>query len=149
MFFDTTFLADHEIFLTLKETTDADPAKGWVPAYHFGICKQDNRAEVGICDLRVGHNQNLYYGGNIGYTIYEPFRGNHYAGKACLLLFQLARKHGMDYLYITCNPDNTASGKTCEFAGGTLEKTVDLPEDNDMYREGERQKRIYRFILCE
>ncbi len=31
--------------------------------------------------------------------------------KSLLLLFQLAKKHKMDYLIITCNPDNHASRK--------------------------------------
>jgi len=44
----------------------------------------------------------------------------------------------MGYLYITCNPDNFASKRTCEFAGATLEKIIDLPNDNDMYMDGER-----------
>ena len=60
---------------------------------------------------------------------------------------RLAKKHGMDYLYITCNPENTASRKTCEYAGGVLEGVVDVPEDNDMYQRGERKKCIYRFVL--
>lgn len=64
------------------------------------------------------------------------------------MLFDLARKHGMDYLYITCNPENIASRKTCEFAGGVLESIIDLPTDNDMYMyDGERRKCIYRFNL--
>ena len=100
-----------------------------------------------MCGLRIGHNEGVYYGGNIGYGVGEPHRGRHYAGKACLLLFQLAKKHGMDYLYITCNPENTASRKTCEYAGGVLEGVVDVPEDNDMYQRGERKKCIYRFVL--
>ena len=45
------------------------------------------------------------------------------------------------------NPENTASRRTCEFAGGVLEGIVELPPDNDMYLEGERQKCIYRFSL--
>ena len=36
-------------------------------------------------------------------------RGHHYAGKACKLLFQLAQRHGMEYVIITCNPDNYPS----------------------------------------
>ena len=97
--------------------------------------------------FRSGHNESVYYGGNIGYRVHPAHRGRHYAGKACLLLFQLAEKHGMEYLYITCNPENMASRKTCEFAGGVLEGIVELPPDNDMYLEGERQKCIYRFSL--
>jgi len=30
---------------------------------------------------------------------------HHYAAKACIILKSLARKHGMDKLIITCNPD--------------------------------------------
>ena len=147
MFFDTTDFKTDEIFLKLDKTVDANPIKNFVPAYHFKICRLSDAIEVGFCDLRIGHNEGLYYGGNIGYTVYEQFRGNHYAGKACLLLFELAHSHMMEYLYITCNPDNFASKKTCEFAGATLEKIIDLPIDNDMYLEGERRKCIYRVNL--
>ena len=147
MFLDTTDLKTDEIFLKLDKTVDANPAKNFVPAYHFKICRASDAKEVGFCDLRIGHNEGLYYGGNIGYTVYEQFRGNYYAGKACLLLFELARRHMMGYLYITCNPDNFASKRTCEFVGATLEKIVDLPSDNDMYMDGERQKCIYHVNL--
>ena len=146
-FHDTSNLKTNEITLKLDKTTDADIEKNFVPAYYFKICRSSDETEVGHCDFRVGHNKRLYYGGNIGYEIYEPYRGNYYAAKACLLLFDLARKHGMDYLYITCNPDNYASRKTCEYAGGILEATIDLPMDNDMYLRGEKQKCIYRFNL--
>ena len=77
----------------------------------------------------------------------ENYRGHHYAGKICLLLFELAKGHGMKYLYITCNPDNYASRKTCEYAGCILESIIDLTTDNNMYLEGEMQKCIYLFNL--
>ena len=146
MFYDTTNLRSPEITLRLNKTAEADPAKGWSPYYDFQICLPDG-TEAGHCNLRLGYNERLYYGGHIGYTVFEPFRGHHYAGKACLLLFELARMHGMEYLYITCTPDNVASRKTCEYVGGRLEAVVDLPPDNDMYLEGERQKCVYRVNL--
>lgn len=146
MFFDTEFLKNEEIQLILEKTVETDPVKNWLPAYHFFICDKIG-VKMGVCDLRVGYNERVYYGGNIGYRVHPAHRGRHYAGKACLLLFQLAEKHGMEYLYITCNPENMASRKTCEFAGGVLEGIVELPPDNDMYLEGERQKCIYRFSL--
>ena len=144
IFLNTSFLADEEIQLRLKKTVKANAKKEWLPAYHFFICDKRGN-EMGLCDLRIGHNTKTYYGGNIGYQIYEPFRGHHYAGKACLLLFELARKHNMDYLIITCNPDNYASRKTCEFATCELIEIVELPEDNDMrINDGETHKCIYR-----
>ncbi len=147
MFLDTAFLVNDEIQLCLQKTVAGDLEKDWLPAYHFIICNQSGQ-NIGDCDLRIGHNAKTYYGGNVGYQIQEEYRGYHYAGKACLLLFELAKKHHMDYLIITCNPDNYASRKTCEYAGGHLVEIVELPEDNDMRLEaGETEKYIYRFDL--
>lgn len=147
MFFDTDFLKSDELWLRLDKTVEGDPARDWVPAYHFSICDlQGNR--MGTCDLRIGWNQKLYYGGHIGYRIEEEFRGRHYAGKACLLLFELAKRHGMGRLIITCNPDNLPSRRTCEYAGGELLEIAELPEDNDMrIEDGETEKCIYQFVL--
>ena len=146
-FLDTSFLANDEIELRLQETEDGDTEKGWLPAYYFDIC--DKQGDVlGDCNFRIGHNSNTYYGGNIGYFIREEHRGNHYAGKACLLLFKLAKLHNMDHLIITCNPDNHASRRTCEYAGCRLVEIAELPEDNDMRLEdGETEKCIYRIEL--
>ena len=148
MFLNTEFLKNDEIYLRLDRTASSDEAKNWLPAYYFTICRKDG-TEVGACDFRVGHNENTYYGGNIGYEIKPEHRGQHCAGKACLLLFELAKKHGMKYVVITCSPENTASRKTCLYAGGTLKEIADLPPDNDMYLEGEKQKCIYLFRLGE
>ncbi len=102
---------------------------------------------MGVCDLRVGHNDNTYYGGNIGYTVFEEYRGHHYAAKACRLLFHLAKKHGMEHLTITCDPDNAPSYKTCEALGGKLLEVAALPTYNEMYALGKRQVRVYSFDL--
>jgi predicted acetyltransferase len=87
------------------------------------------------------------YGGQIGYGVHESFRGNHYAAKACLLLKSVAKQYGMDVLWITCNPDNWPSRKTCESIGATLVEIVNVPENNDMYQRGEKQKCRYRWII--
>jgi len=147
MFFDTKHLKTDEIFLKPDKYSEANPDKKWVDAYHFKICLVSDETEVGHCDFRVGNTEKLFFGGNIGYTVYEQYRGNHYAAKACFLLLELAKTHKMDYLYITCNPDNYASRRTCEYVGGQLESIIELPTDNDMYLEGDRQKCIYKFKL--
>lgn len=102
---------------------------------------------MGKCDLRIGHNEKLYFGGNIGYSVDEPFRGHHYAAKACRLLFALARKHDLGYVIITCREDNAPSYKTCESLGGALLEISDLPADSDMRAQGVERVRIYRFEL--
>ncbi len=146
MFFDTEFLQDGEIMLKLDRTAPAQPEKDWLPAYYFHICLLDG-TRVGSCDLRVGHNRKTYIGGNIGYSVDECYRGHHYAAKACRLLFALAERHGMDYVIITCAPENVASAKTCERCGGVLLETAAIPEDNEMYAEGKCWVRVYRFDL--
>ena len=146
-FLNTDFLENDEIKLTVDRLTEAIPERNFVPAYHFFICdKEGNR--MGYCDLRIGYNDNLYYGGHIGYGVDEKYRGHHYAAKACELLFSLARKHGMEYLYITCDPDNLPSRKTLEYLQGTLVEIAELPEDNEMrVKEGDTEKCLFRFDL--
>lgn len=146
MFYNTDGLKDAEIILKLEKTADEDKEKNWVPAYYFTICTSDG-IEVGKCELRIGYNENIYYGGNIGYQINEAYRGHHYAAKACRLLFGLAGKHNMKTLIIDVNPENIASRKTCEYLGGTLQAIVDLPAYNDRYIDGERKTCIYSFVL--
>ncbi len=85
MFFDTDDLRDQEIFLKLERTARAQPEKRWLPAYHFAICLPDG-TKIGRCDLRIGHNDKTYIGGNIGYAIDEMYRGHRYAARACRLL---------------------------------------------------------------
>jgi tagatose 1,6-diphosphate aldolase len=146
MFYDISDLKTKEICLQLEKTCEAQPEKKWLPAYYFDICLLDG-TKIGKCDLRIGHNEKTYIGGNIGYSIDEPYRGHHYAAKACELLFKQARKHDLDYLIITCDPTNAASSRTCELAGGNFIEKTDIPEDNEMYAEGKREVFIYRFDI--
>lgn len=146
VFYGTQDLKDGEICLRLERTCGARPEKRWLPAYYFDICLPGGE-KIGSCDLRIGHNERTYIGGNIGYRIEAPYRGHHYAAKACALLFRQARKHGMDHLFISCFPDNTASARTCELAGGHFLETAAIPEDDELYADGERAVKIYRFSL--
>ena len=103
---------------------------------------------VGYCDLRIGMNDMLYYAGNIGYHVYERYRDNGYAYKACLELFKIAKNvYHMDKLIITCSPDNIASKKTLIKLGGQLLETCDVPSDHWLYLRGETVKEIYLFKL--
>ena len=147
-FFSADDLITQEIVLRLDRTCEAQPEKDWVPAYYFSVCLPDG-TRIGQCDLRIGHNDRLYIGGNIGYGIDEAYRGNHYAAKACELLFRQARKHGLEYVIITCDPSNKASSRTCELAGGRYMETAPVPEWHNMYGEGKREVMVYRFDLAE
>ena len=146
MFYRTDDLRNGEIALELIETREAQPEKRYLPAYYFYICLPDG-TRAGKCDLRIGHNDKTYIGGNIGYAVYPGHRGHRYAAKACALLFRLAREHGMDHLFITCDPENAASKRTCEIAGGECLGTEAIPMDNEMYAQGKREVLVFRFTL--
>lgn len=145
-FYPVDDLTDGEIFLHLTRTGDAQPEKRWLPAYYFDICLMDG-TRVGFCDLRIGHNDKTYVGGNIGYGVDEPYRGHRYAAKACKLLQRQAKKHGMTHLFISCMPENLASARTIELAGLRYLETIAIPEDNEMYAEGKRFVKIHRIDL--
>jgi predicted acetyltransferase len=131
-----------------RQATDAE--KGLVPAYHFWMrlgAGSDAPVRIaGGINLRVGWTKNLeLYLGHMGYNVYPPARGRHYAARAVRLLLPLARRHGLSPVWVTCNPDNVASRRTCEWAGGVLVDTVPLPVEHFLYARGERAKCRYRF----
>ena len=130
-----------------------DAGQNRVPAYHFwmrmrsGLC-ESQLSIAGHLGLRIGSTPDLeLYYGHVGYNVYPPARGNHYAERSCRLLLPLARAHGMRVLWITCNPDNMASRKTCERLGGQLVEIIDVPPGHLLHTRGERQKCRYRIEL--
>jgi tagatose 1,6-diphosphate aldolase len=147
-FFDPGRLFDGELDLVLLKTSPGNPNKKHVPVYRFKMKLVGKNDEVGQIALRVGNtNHIVMYAGHIGYRVHARYRGHRYAARACQLLIPLARSHGLNPLWITCNPDNIPSRKTCEIIGAEYIEIVDLPKDTDMYRSGERQKCRYRLDL--
>ena len=105
---------------------------------------------AGTVSLRIGDDENLRcYLGHIGYGVFPPARGQHIAARATRLLFPLARAHGMTELWITANPDNIASRRTCERLGGELVDIVNLPNAHPLFLRGETRKCRYRFDLSD
>lgn len=92
----------------------------------------ENNEDVGRLVYRYGSDELLKYSGHIGYHIEEEFRGNNYAYKAVLELFNL--KH-LDEVIITCDLDNIASQKTIEKLC-VIEKRKAEEIDDPEYRDG-------------
>jgi tagatose 1,6-diphosphate aldolase len=134
--------------------TKEDYGRGVVPGYTFWMRLRPEALPPGVpllvpmagsISLRIGNTPAIeLYFGHIGYHVYPPARGRHYAARACRLLFPLARAHGYRTLWITCNPDNTASRRTCEHLGGRLVEILPVPKDNALYSQGDREKCRYR-----
>lgn len=140
-------LCSDEIELVPTARVDADGRTGFVPAYRFGIRRRSDGADAGCCDLRLGYRLGTYYGGNIGYEVYEGYRGNHYAEKACRLLFLQAARHNMPHVYICCHEDNIPSRRTLERLGGAFLGVVTVPPYTRSYRDGLRRECIFRYDL--
>jgi predicted acetyltransferase len=139
-------LSDGVVELRLREIAAPVPEKRWVPAYHFTIVRLDSGDPVGRLTLRVGSSDALQlYAGNIGFAVAEDHRGHRYAARALTLVAPLAWQNGIVPLWITCNPENQPSRRTCELAGARYVDTVPLPPDSDMYARGERL--VCRFRL--
>jgi len=147
-FRDPGRLIDGDLELVLVEKRPGDPSRNHVPAYKFKMTLAGQGVEVGAIELRVGDSDHIVmYAGHVGYRVNPEHRGHRYAARACRLLLALARRHGLETLWITCDPDNVASRRTCELAGAELVRIVDLPQDTDMYQRGERRKCRYRLDL--
>lgn len=147
-FIDPGPLRDGDLMLVLEEAYAGNPRLNWAPAYRFQMRHPNEPREVGRIELRIGNSDHLrYYAGHIGYRVHSPFRGQHYAARGVRLLLDLARHHQLGTLWITCNPDNYASRRSCELAGLEFVEIVDLPPGSDMYQQGERQKCRYRLPL--
>jgi predicted acetyltransferase len=147
-FLDPGELCDGELRLFVAERVAADPVKGHVPAYNFAMTIVGHDDVIGQIGLRLGATDFLVrYAGQLGYDVDERHRGHRYAARSCTLLFPLARAHGFTELWITCDPINIASRRTCEFAGAELVEIVALPPDCEMYADGERFKCRYRIAL--
>ena len=147
-FIDVPELSDGVIHLVCMDKQPGDIEKKHVPGYEFAICKGSEK--VGRINLRIGYggglyNSNLYYGGQIGYDVDEPYRGNGYAVRACRLVIPVAKAHDMTKLLITNNHTNKASMRVCEKLGARLIRTLRLPEWNDLYKEGQRYQNIYEY----
>jgi tagatose 1,6-diphosphate aldolase len=139
-------LWDCELVLVLAGRSPPDPARGLSPAYHFHLVVY--RRQAGTLSLRIGHTPALeLYAGHVGYEVAPRFRGRRLAERACRLVLPLARAHGLDPLWITCDPDNRPSRRTCERLGARLVEIVPVPPDTPMYRQGEHRKCRYRLDL--
>ncbi|HSI33526.1 MAG: GNAT family N-acetyltransferase [Phycisphaerae bacterium] len=128
-----------------------DETRGLVPAYAFWMRLRpvfgfDPPVPMaGGVSLRIGHTHNLEtYLGHVGYSVYPAARGRRLAERAVRLILPLARRHGVDPVWITCNPENVASRRTCERLGGLLVDVVPLPAGHPLYDRGERHKCRYR-----
>ncbi len=119
-----------------------------IPTVFYSIYLHGSDIKVGECDLRLKIDERMYYYGHIGYHIDTAYRGNHYAYRACQLLFEIAyNEFNIDELIITCNPDNIPSYKTLKALGGLEKEIIAIPENHELYWQGDREKCVFVYDL--
>ncbi len=138
-------LVDDELTLLLNDTHAAGPRENDALTYRFAMQHSENGARIGNLSVRIADSKYIVqYFGHIGYGVHPLFRGHRYAARACRLVLPVLTHHDIDPIWITCNPDNMPSRRTCELIGAELINIVDLPKDIDLYLVGDRQKCRYR-----
>ena len=130
----------------------ANPGRRRVPMYHFWMrLRPEFHVPVpmgGSITLRAATTPDIeMYYGHIGYGVYPPARGRRLAERACRLLLPLARHHGLNPLWITTDPENHPSRRTCERLGAELVEIVDVPVGHTLYQRGEKRKCRYRLAV--
>lgn len=106
----------------------------------FDIVECASGHKVGELAVRLGESRALFYLGHIGYHIDAPYRGHHYAQKACRVAAAFLRAEGMRTAVITTDPENAASRKTCFGLGCSEESTVPVPPDG---------RRLWQISACK
>ena len=130
---------------TLRIREKAEAGRVQLPYYYYDIVAEG--VPVGKISVRIGDNYHTYYNGHIGYEVDEGARGHGYARRACALVLDVARFHGMKRLYLTCAEGNIASRRTIEHLGAEFLETCPVPREYFAWREGMERQRIYRLAI--
>jgi predicted acetyltransferase len=147
-FLEPGILADGELSLAVARRIPPDASKGWVAAYEFEMRVPGADHPAGRVNFRAqGHPLLDLYRGHIGYGVEPGHRGRHLAERAVRLLLPFIRRHGFSTIWITCDPANRASRRTCERLGAALVDIVALPETEEMFARGGRERCRYRLDL--
>ena len=145
---DLGTLRDRDLWLELRALDQAGLVRGWVPAYRFAMRLDGVDRPVGRISLRIGNTNTIeLYAGHIGYEVLPAFRGNRLAERSVRLVLPVARRHDFTELWITTNPDNWASRRTCERLGARFVDVVDVPHDSAVFEPGGERKCRYRLAL--
>jgi len=143
-YFDPGTLVDADLELVLEETLPSGVKDGYQypPAYRFAMRRVGTEQKIGEIGLKAGENHK--HKGHFWYRVLPEYRGHHYAARALRLLIPLARRHGLNPLWITCRENNAASRRTAELARATLAEVMVMPEGYRDWTGPVRRKCRYR-----
>lgn len=140
-----TKYSDGVLDLTVKMLYTGIGEHGKIPFYGCVLYLARTDIRVGSIVLRIGDmtsSYEFYYDCHIGYQISEEYRGRGFAARACKLISNLAKLHGMDEILITCNVKNLGSIRVIEKLGADFLETIELPNEYlDEHDDGNKRNR--------
>ena len=116
-----------------------------LPFYYYDIYVGDKA--VGKISIRIGDNYHSYYNGHVGYEVDPESRGHRYSLEALKLVLPVAKHHGMERIYLTCDQSNEASRRIIELSGARLLEIAKIPRDYFAWREGIEDHCIYQLDI--
>ena len=102
---------------------------------------------VGKISIRIGDNYHSYYNGHVGYEVDPEYRGHRYSLEALKLVLPVAKHHGMERIYLTCDQSNDASRRIIELSGARLLEIAKVPREYFAWREGIEDHCIYQLDI--
>jgi predicted acetyltransferase len=150
-FIKLTQFVDGDLTLRFIAKGQTSPPDKEIRCYQFEMVQTVSEETMGKINLRAGYTENIqYYRGNIGFTVFERFRGHHFSARSCLLLKPLIQFLKLHPIWLTCNADNYASQKNLEMIGAQYLETITMPADSPyitFYPPEARVKRRYQWEI--
>jgi predicted acetyltransferase len=138
--------SDSGVSLKLWKVFQVGDSDWPVPLYAFTVLVDGE--EAGGIRLRVGDTDLLrLWAGHIGFNVEPKYRGRRVAERATRLITPLAEFHGINPVWLTCNPENTASQNTLRRLGAVLMDTVSVPAEYAKFEPTATHEQRYRLDL--
>ncbi|MBQ6313874.1 GNAT family N-acetyltransferase [Candidatus Saccharibacteria bacterium] len=98
-----------------------EPSEERVPAETYFLVRESDNKIVGMIDIRLTLNHNLWnYGGHIGYSIRPSERRKGYNKVNLYLGLCVCKNHGIEAVLLDCDKENPGSSKTMQALGGKM-----------------------------
>ena len=78
-------MIDENLKLILTEIGPTNPPDEILEVLKFDMVDRSSKTRMGGINLRLGYTDNVVqYRGNIGFTVFETYRGHSYSARSCL-----------------------------------------------------------------